>query len=46
MGGFGGAIIAAIGGGLLAVGLGFGFVSSQSAAPAPVDSPYIVYGDS
>lgn len=40
-----GAIIAAVVGGLLAFGGSSLLVSSQSAVPAPVDKPYIVYGN-
>ncbi|HRY08872.1 MAG: hypothetical protein H6528_01455 [Actinobacteria bacterium] len=46
MGGPAGAIIAAVVGAILAVGAAFGIVSSQTASPAPVDKPFIVYGDS
>lgn len=46
MGNPAGAIIAAVVGGILAVGAAFGIVSSQTATPAPVDEPFIVYGDS
>lgn len=41
-----GGIVGAIAGGLLAVAAGFGLVASQSSNPAPVDAPYIVYGNS
>jgi hypothetical protein len=33
-------------GGLLAVGGGLLLVSSQSAVPAAVNTPYVVYGES
>jgi hypothetical protein len=46
MGGPAGAIIAAVVGAILAIGAAFGIVSSQTAAPAPVDKPFIVYGAS
>jgi hypothetical protein len=46
MGNPAGAIIAAVVGAILAVGASFGIVSSQTATPAPVDEPFIVYGDS
>lgn len=46
MSGPAGAIIAAIVGTVLAIGAAFGIVSSQTASPAPVDKPFIVYGDS
>ena len=46
MGGPAGAIIAAVVGAIHAVGAAFGIVSSQTATPAPVDKPFIVYGDS
>ena len=46
MGGPAGAIIAAVVGAILAVGAAFGIVSSQTATPAPVDKPFILYGDS
>lgn len=45
MGGPAGAIIAAVVGAILAIGAAFGIVSSQTATPAPVDKPFIVYGD-
>ena len=45
MSGPAGAIIAGIVGIVLAVGAAFGIVSSQTATPAPVDKPFIVYGD-
>ncbi|HQR78878.1 MAG TPA: hypothetical protein PLT68_01525 [Actinomycetota bacterium] len=45
MGGPTGAIIAAVVGAILAIGAAFGIVSSQTASPAPVDKPFIVYGD-
>ncbi len=45
MGGPAGAIIAAVVGAILAVGAAFGIATSQSATPAPVDKPFIVYGD-
>ena len=41
-----GALIAAIVGTVLAGLASFGLVSSQSATPAPIDKPYIVYGTS
>lgn len=41
-----GAIIAAVVGVVIAIGAAFGIVSSQTATPAPVDKPFIVYGDS
>lgn len=41
-----GMIVAAVVGGLLAVGAAFGLVSSQSSAPTAVTSPYVVYGES
>lgn len=41
-----GTLVAMLGGALLAVGSAFGLVSSQSAAPAVVTSPYVVYGES
>ena len=46
MGGPAGAIVAGIVGIVLAIGAAFGIVSSQTATPAPVDKPFIVYGDS
>lgn len=46
MSGPAGAIIAAVVGVVLAIGAAFGIVSSQTASPAPVDKPFIVYGDS
>jgi hypothetical protein len=46
MSGPAGAIIAAVVGIVLAVGAAFGIVSSQTASTAPVDKPFIVYGDS
>jgi hypothetical protein len=46
MSGPAGAIIAGIVGIVLAIGAAFGIVSSQTATPAPVDKPFIVYGDS
>lgn len=39
-------IVSAIVGGVLALLAGFGLINSQSAVPAPVDAPYIVYGQS
>lgn len=42
----GGTIVAAVVGVVLAGLAAFGIVSSQTATPAPVDQPYIVYGDS
>lgn len=45
MGGPAGAIVAGIVGIVLAIGAAFGIVSSQTATPAPVDKPFIVYGD-
>ncbi|MFN8127698.1 MAG: hypothetical protein U0R28_02765 [Candidatus Nanopelagicales bacterium] len=45
MSGPAGAIIAGIVGIVLAIGAAFGIVSSQTATPAPVDKPFIVYGD-
>lgn len=44
-GGWLAALIAVIVGLLLAILAAFGIVSSQTATPAPVDQPYIVYGD-
>ena len=44
MSGLLGAIIAAVVGGLLAFGGTSLLVNSQTAVPAPVDKPYIVYG--
>lgn len=41
-----GAIVAAVVGAVIAVGAAFGIVSSQSGSPAPVDKPFIVYGES
>jgi hypothetical protein len=41
-----GALIAAIVGAILAALAAFGLVSTQSASPAPIDKPYIVYGTS
>jgi hypothetical protein len=46
MGGMVAGVISAVVGGVLAVALGFGLVSSQTSSPAPVDTPYIVYGTS
>lgn len=46
MSGPAGAIIAAVVGIVIAIGAAFGIVSSQTATPAPVDKPFIVYGDS
>jgi hypothetical protein len=46
MSGPAGAIVAAVVGVILAIGAAFGIVSSQTATPAPVDQPFIVYGDS
>lgn len=43
MGGAGGVLISIVVGGLLAVGATFGLVSSQSATPPTVTSPYITY---
>jgi len=40
-----GAIIAAVVGALLAFGGTSLLVNSQTAVPAPVDKPYIVYGN-
>ena len=45
MGGPAGAIIASVVGAVLAIGAAFGIVSSQTATPAPVDKPFIVYGE-
>ncbi len=39
-------LLAAIVGAILAGVVSFGLVSSQTAVPAPVDKPYIVYGNS
>ena len=39
-----GPIIAAVVGAVLAGGVSFGLISSQTAVPATVDSPYVVYG--
>ena len=40
-----GIIVSVVAGALLAVGTGFGLVSAVSGGtPAPVDKPYIVYG--
>lgn len=39
-----GPIIAAVVGAVLAGGVSFGLVSSQTAVPATVDAPYVVYG--
>lgn len=41
-----GAIIAAVVGAVVAGAASFGLVTSQTAAPAPIDKPYIVYGTS
>lgn len=41
-----GQIVSVVVGGALAFFLGFGLVASQTSTPAPVDAPYIVYGDS
>jgi hypothetical protein len=46
MSGPAGAVVAGIVGIVLAIGAAFGIVSSQTATPAPVDKPFIVYGDS
>lgn len=40
-----GAIVAGVVGVILAVGAAFGIVSSQTSTPAPVDQPFIVYGE-
>lgn len=45
VGGIVGLIVSVIVGAGLAVAAGFGLVSSQSATPAPVEAPYIVYGE-
>ncbi len=45
-GGCAGGLIAAVIGLILAIAAAFGIVSSQTATPAPVDQPFIVYGDS
>ena len=39
-----GPIIAAVVGAVIAGGAAFGIISSQSAVPATVDAPYVVYG--
>lgn len=39
-------IVAAAAGAILAIGGALGLVSSQSATPAPVEDPVVVYGDS
>jgi len=39
-----GPIIAAVAGAVVAAGASFGIVSSQTAVPPTVDSPYVVYG--
>jgi hypothetical protein len=44
MGGMLGAIVAGVVGMIVAGGLAFGLVSSQTATPPTVDAPYIVYG--
>lgn len=41
-----GPIIAAVVGAVLAAGASFGIVSSQTAVPPTVDTPYVVYGTS
>lgn len=41
-----GTIVSGVVGSVLAIAAAFGIVASQSATPAPVDKPYIVYGDS
>lgn len=39
-----GPIVAAVVGAVLAGGAAFGVISSQTAVPATVDAPYVVYG--
>ncbi len=39
-----GPIIAAVVGAVVAAGASFGLVSSQTATPPTVDTPYVVYG--
>jgi hypothetical protein len=41
-----GGLVAALLGALLAFGASFGLVNSQTAVPSPVNSPYVVYGES
>lgn len=41
-----GTIVAAVVGGVLAVGAGFGLISSQTSVPPVVNKEYIVYGNS
>ena len=46
MGGMVAGVVSAVVGGVAAIALGVGLVNSQTASPAPVDAPYIVYGTS
>lgn len=39
-----GTVIAAVVGAVVAGGAAFGLISSQTAVPATVDAPYVVYG--
>lgn len=41
-----GPTIASVVGGVIAIAAAFGIVSATSSTPAPVDKPFIVYGNS